>query len=575
MLIESLQRPGSTTVVGVQDKDELAPCLADAQIHSGMFAAVRLPSIADRELRLPGSDKFARAVRAAVVYDHPLKVFEVLLAKAFIERVETMSPVIRSSENGESHYLISAKRHANMRRMGSGVPTREQHEAADSAAITNEPETRATARLPILTVIAILALTINFLYYSCFGIFFAPDSRTYITAADNLVRGHGFSDAHGYPETLITPGYPVLIALFIRSRADLNSLVILQHFMQVFLVVATTAFTLHFTGSRWQAITNGVLLSIDLPMLESANSVLTDTFFTVVFTLSLWLLWSGVSRKSPPRIACLAASGMTAGAAILIRPVASYFLLPAAVFLMLAGKGPRFRAIVVFALTFICLPLSWSMRNYEETRVFNVTSLSGAELICCRAPAILALGDAGDFSSNVGKRRTQLEADACLQLQAEYGKDCSQLSAAQKSQQYMRVAGRVIWEHPFAYLRIAVRGAGVLMLDGGPYSLQRMVSISPHVGVRLLLIYTVPCLILAVLGLWDMWKKKRTFFYFSFLTLAYVVAVSSGGESYSRYRVPVIPLYTVLITAGTAALYRILQKKRAKSIAARLERART
>src|SRR5215813_12622346 len=384
----------------------------------------------------------------------------------------------------------------------------------------------------LVVSIALLALATHFLYFSHFRNFYSSDSSTYITPASNLIHGRGFTGLDGRVETVRTPGYPLLIVPFLLAGADLKYLVILQHLMQVALIVATVIVAFKLSGSGGLALIVGIIFLIDLPMLEAANHILTETFFTVVFASALWLLWTGSMPPEGRRWNRLLFSGLLAGASVLIRPVALYFFVPAAVYLLLA-KG-RLRSVFIFVAAFACFPLLWAARNYHQTGYFTVSSVSGQELLCWRAGGILALEEPGDFNANVAKRCTQLENTVCSELKTQYGKDCSEFSSAQKSAYEMQLARRILAQNPIGYLKLALRGAAVMLLDGGPSSLQGITGINPHVGIRLLLIYTVPALCFALAGLWELWKRNRQLFFLCFLTTAYFVAVSAGGDSYSR-----------------------------------------
>src|SRR5262249_13522847 len=150
-----------------------------------------------------------------------------------------------------------------------------------------------------------------------------------------LIHGQGFTGADGRPETARTPGYPLLIALFLAAGAGGKSLVFFQHLMLVALTVGTVIVAFRLSGSRRQAIIAGILLVIDLPILEAANYVLTEAFFTVVLAAALWLLWTASREKQESSSTRLLLSGMLAGASVLIRPVALYFFVPAAAYLVL------------------------------------------------------------------------------------------------------------------------------------------------------------------------------------------------------------------------------------------------
>lgn len=441
----------------------------------------------------------------------------------------------------------------------SAANASEDNPSVSATVLSQDMLPRFSTRRPrgirsLLGLIGLLALAINLLYFARSSNYLSPDSSSYIIPASSLNTGHGFTGSDGRPETNRTPGYPLLIALFLRAGVNLRYLVLLQHLMLVILTMATAAAAFQVSSSRRQTLIAGVLLSIDLPMLAAANAILSEILFTVILTAALWLLWTGSRASEQPWSGRLVLSGLLTGASVLIRPISLFFFLPVALYLILARRQSRLRAVLAFTLAFACFPLMWATRNYRESGSFAVSSISGSELLCCRAAGVLALNDPGDFNANVTKRRAQLEDMACKQLKTLYGKDCSELSFVQRSDYYMRLGRKVLMQHPVSFLKLALRGAAVLVLDGGSSALEEMTGIHQHVGTRLLLIYTLPAFCLAAVGLLGLWNRSRQLFYLTFLTLAYFVGISAGADSYSRYRVPIVPVYAILIAAGVDAL---------------------
>src|SRR5262249_40854022 len=150
-------------------------------------------------------------------------------------------------------------------------------------------------------------------------------------------------------------------------------LVLFQHLLEVFLVVAVTAATWQVSGSRRQALIAGILLAIDLPTLGNSNLVLTETLFTAALAATLWLLWRG-SRQPEQGWTSFVLPGLTAGMATLIRPIGLYFFIPVTVYLFSTTSRSRLRAVAGFIAGFACLPLLWAGRNYRETGHFAVAS---------------------------------------------------------------------------------------------------------------------------------------------------------------------------------------------------------
>lgn len=415
----------------------------------------------------------------------------------------------------------------------------------------------------ILGVLLLLSVVSGVLYFHHFHDYFAnADTPGYIAPAENLLAGHGFTDANGNPDTLRTPGYPLLILPFLWAHLDLRYLVIFQHFLRVLVVLATAVFAFRLTGNRRLALLAGLFLCIDLPMLKAANSVLTEIMFTVVLGVGLMLLWHESNQTDVSKFR-LVVSGLLAGACVLIRPVGLLFFLPAALYLLFVRRDYKFRSAAIFVISFVCIPLLWATRNYRQTGYFTVSSISGYSVLQCRAAGVLAINDPGEFYANLEKRQYELAALACDDWKRVHGRDCSQMTIPEQSQYYSSYGTKIVLQHPFAYLKLAVRGVGMTMLTGSPASLSAMTGMSFNSAAKLLLIVTVPAFCFALFGLKVFWKSNRTFFWFSILICVYFVGVSAGAESFSRFRVPIMPIYSILVAMGLDSLLRsvVPQKK--------------
>jgi hypothetical protein len=437
---------------------------------------------------------------------------------------------------------------------------------APDPGLTSPPTARpgSTGREGIagtLALIAVLACLTSALYYAHFSDFYNPDSPGYIAPAANLLAGNGFSDAQGNPDTLRTPGYPLVILPFLWAHLDLKYLIFFQHLLRVLIVVATAAFAFQLSGSRKQTVLVGVVLSLDLPFLRSANNIMTEVVFTLALGIALKLLWAGSMKLTGRMIQCLAA-GLICGATVLIRPVSIFLFVPVAIYL-----GPvrrEWRAAAAFCAAFLCLPLAWAVRNDHKAGYLGVSSISGYSVMQSRAAGVLAINDPGEFYANLDKRQAELAAQACHDLERIHGvADCERLSIPIRSAYYSKVGVAILVRHPFAYLKLAIRGSGMMMLTGSPASLSGMTGLSFNVAARLLLLYTVPCLLFAAIGLKQCWNSNRAFFWLAALVIGYFIVISSGAETFARFRVPVLPLYGILIALGLdSAWQRIFRGRR-------------
>ncbi len=422
--------------------------------------------------------------------------------------------------------------------------------------------------LGTLGLVAILAISTSCLFFQHFHDFYSPDSASYVVPAGNILAGHGFVNSAGYPETERTPGYSLFILPFLWMHLDLKYLVIFQHLLRALIVLGTTVFAFRVTSSGRTALLTGVLLCLDLPFLESANSVLTEILFTTTLAVVVLLLWTESGECPKPGIYCFSA-GLLAGASALIRPVNVLFFLPATVYLLLARRSFKLRAVLTFSLAFVILPLTWAIRNYRETGYFGVTTISGEHILLYGAAGALAINDSGDFSANLERRQAQLQIQACDDIQTLYGTECSQATIARKSE-YDSVLGRtIIGAHPLAYVKVVLRGDAEMILGGGLVRLRKMTGTSAHVGMIVMLICTIPVFCFASAGLLVLWKNNRRLSMLIFLVIFYFLAISGGPGSDSRFRVPIIPLYALSAAVGLDfGLKRLLAKNALTSLLA-------
>ena len=422
-------------------------------------------------------------------------------------------------------------------------------------------ETSGTRKIfGVLILIAVLASLTSLLYFAHFHDLYTDDSPGYIRPAANLLAGNGFTDAQGHPDTLRTPGYPLVILPFLWAHLDLKYLVLFQHLLRVLIIVATAAFAFQLSGSRRQALLVGILLSIDLPFLRSANNVMTEIVFTLLLGIALKLLWTE-SITSDDRMIPYVAAGLICGATVLIRPVSIFLFVPVAIYLLLVRRSRGWLAAFAFSAAFLCLPLAWATRNEVRTGYFGVSSISGYSMLQYRAAGVLAVNDPGDFYANLDKRQIELEAEACQELKRLRGTDCAQMSDPAKSAYYAQFGRRIVARHPLAYIKLALRGFGMMMLTGSPASLSGMTGLSFGLAAKILLLYTVPCLGLALFGLQQCWIRNRAFFWLASLVIGYFVAVSSGAETFARFRIPILPLYIILIAQGLEGAWQRLRTR--------------
>jgi hypothetical protein len=182
------------------------------------------------------------------------------------------------------------------------------------------------------------------------------------------------------------------------------------------------------------------------------------------------------------------------------------------------------------------------------------------EMLKYIAGCVLPIEYSGDFDSNLQKRQIQLENEVCSEIRVSSGKECAHMSDAEKSDYFSAFSRQLLRQHTLDYIKLAARGFGVLMLGGNAYRLGQILDTSRDHATRILLLYTVPCLLFACLGLVAFWIQNRSLFYLAFFVISYFIVLSTGASAYSRYRVPIMPLYGISVAAGIHFSFRQLRR---------------
>ena len=249
------------------------------------------------------------------------------------------------------------------------------------AAARTDPRTRADAgddrdgqdrrRRDLLVVIGLLAVSaagpIFLLASMPYGVHATPDSFTYLGAADQLARGHGWTYPFGFPGapvTLFPPLYPLLLAIPDVLDVSVFHWVTWQNaiFLEAFCFVVgiTVART---TGAFVPAALAALLVALGTPTITVYGQLWSEPLF---FPLIVVILAALARYVATWRVGWLAVAGGACSLAMLTR-YAGFSVLVAACLLLLSSPGERVaqRVARTALLLAIALPLSalWSLRN--------------------------------------------------------------------------------------------------------------------------------------------------------------------------------------------------------------------
>jgi hypothetical protein len=405
-------------------------------------------------------------------------------------------------------------------------------------------------RLDLVIVVAVALIT-NFVYFRfSAGDFYFPDSATYLAPARSLLGGAGFLDPNGRIDTIRTPGYPLLLALF---GARVLPVVLLQHFANAAMATAIYLFVLRRTANRAMAISASLLFAVDVPTIHYANKILSETLFTVVLYVIFVMT---LQRKSLPMIAILC------GTLVMVRPIALFWFIPLAV--VLAIWRIPLRHLAPFAAIALVLPAGWAARNRVRTGVFTVSSIGSINLLNHRAAGALAIEDEGDdFYADLADEQNGLKEDADDWIQKQlHIPDAQELPVPVRAKYYGRYALGIIAQHKVAFVELTLAGALVNLTDSDWDAVAMQSTISPELLRLTLNAVTAIVLTLGVIGTIDLWRRDRALALLLGLTVAYFIGLASGSEAEARFRVPVMPQLAIAAAAGLETVRRAVASSR-------------
>ncbi len=407
-----------------------------------------------------------------------------------------------------------------------------------------------TPRLDLALLLLLAALT-NFGYLALSDDYFFPDSATYFAPAQSLLAGRGFSERAGVPDTMRTPGYPLLLALFHATAKNAVPVIVFQHLLNLALTAAIYLVTRKATGSRFAAIMAGVVLAVDPATIHYANKVLTETFFTAAL-FAVCLLTQSIARGRGS-MAWLIGDGLLLGALVLIRPVAVAWFVVVAAILGLTLPANRVRFIAIFIASALLLPIAWGLRNRYHTGVFTIASIAGTNMIMQRGAGALAILDGGDFAADLAVRQKELAAEADQRIREEEEvANPRELDHAICAIYYNEIGREVIRAYPLAYAELTLRGLLINLFDSDFEAISLVSRIHESVVELLFNAWNALVIFLALLGVVVLWQRDRPSAALIFLTTGYVLCMSAGGESEARFRVPVVPLIAIAAGVGAA-----------------------
>jgi len=390
------------------------------------------------------------------------------------------------------------------------------------------------------------------------------------------------------PQFRRTPGYPLFIAGIYRLFGQHHLLVIL---VQIGVSLLTVAYTYALAALLWNArlgLLAAIWLCCDLASHINTLQLLTDTLFTSVLTVAL-LCGLLTFRSESPRSSILFASlfGLLCACASLIRPIAYYLFFPTAILCLwhwIYQCRWRYREILCgvgcLIIAWGSLTLGWQFRNYRLCGSAELSHVTGANLLFYGGASLVAKRDGLTF---VQAQRVLGFYDYTRRFPETNG-----WSICRLDERWKREGVRIIARHPKQFAWRCVREGIKMILGLGEQTTLQFWGIgdasSPLRDVFVLswrdylatwvlkhplllaIFFTtgmalLACYISIGVSLCVLLRSPMTGFYqqahlflWTIILCIFMLTVLSGVDVYSRFRIPMMPIFCAYAAHGLSMI---------------------
>lgn len=376
---------------------------------------------------------------------------------------------------------------------------------------------------------------------------FDGDAGSYIDPARSLIHDLTFVHRDREPEPMFvrTPGFPTVLAAVMIGVGDEP----VRWSAALAAMSALVAFPVFSMGRRlfgqaaaWAAV---IIILIDPLTISSSTVIMTESTQALLLAFVGLGLVIGVTSGRYPSVGW-AMAGVSTALATLVRP-ASYYLVVvlvafAALYLARRRASPRALAgaLLLLLLPSVLMVGGWQLRNQLQVDSWRFSGIEAVNMYVFRAGDVLAQREGVPFDPYNGTIDYDLAPRGVAESQGSY---------------YNRMYAegvRIVLSDPLAAARTAVRGAAMVSLAEGGHFLTRVGIDDSPIARWLLRLWMLSLWLVGGVAAIAGWRRPEIRWAVTALVIVivYVIAISSGPESYSRFRVPAMPLLAVLAGGG-------------------------
>jgi len=296
----------------------------------------------------------------------------------------------------------------------------------------------------------------------------------------------------------------------------------------------------------------GLWTAVEPLTLIHSTRLLSEAPYSALVAGTLFLL-TRACRRASLRLA--AAGGFVLGYATLVRPISLYLpvlLVPAIVLVLrrTVGTGRSLRVGAAVLVAFLVPVGGWIARNQATSGVATISTIEGINLLDYRAAASIAEEDGEPLGQARGTTKIMLARRVTPGM-----------NVAQVAQEKSKLGRQLILDHPAGYAQQAAKGLGRLLFGPGGTQATAVTEDAPAgdlIGNLLVIASAVSAVAMLIGGLAGtvvgIRRHDVVFLLLTALPLAYLLVVGSGQEADARFRLPLVPLLTIM--SGYALVYR-------------------
>lgn len=345
------------------------------------------------------------------------------------------------------------------------------------------------------------------------------DAKAYDELGLRVSKGMGFVDAFGEPTAYWPPVYPLFLAgVYALVGHELLWVRIIQAVLGGGICVLVYLIASILFDRRIGTL-GGAIIAIYLPLIALTTQILTETLFTFLMLIGIWLI------LSKPGYRRIAISGVVLAVALLTKAILIFFFPFFLYWIYLNSQLKFWRAAGILAVAVILVLSPWTARNYQKMRAFvPLASVGGMSLYTAYVLPEKGFG----YNASLEPLKNELAGIT---------------NEAERSRYLVNKTFRYIIDNPVQVLKLTAMKPlyFIYPFDGYWYP----VSLGSKYNVFFGVVF-----FFAIVGIVvDPVRREPSHMLIYFLLLSYLIAITVF-QGLPRYRLPLDPLLICFAAAG-------------------------